>query len=359
MKVNPNTFFKFHDGKFIVWNYEAGEQFELTQPYFERLFAAGATRGGPDEVAPSPEQIERELEAAGLIAASYPTEPWPWAQLAHIYHFGTAIRLAPGAELPRDDVSESYVDTCKNLDTDTPPVIPAPTGELLKLPLPDLSVMRTFSLWNALMARKTTREFTHEAVALEVVSNILYATFGAVHGPDRSDVEEYGVQSYGYRRTSPSAGSLQTTEPYLANFTIAGLPRGLFHYHSVDHTLQRIEGELPASDLGPLLVGQNFANDLAFAVFMVARLDKMWWKYRHSRSYRTPFLDIGHLSQTFHLASAAHSLKSWLTAVFYDDELARRLRLDTTREAVLFMVGAGHGTGNPLNEALLTAVRTR
>jgi SagB-type dehydrogenase family enzyme len=76
---------------------------------------------------------------------------------------------------------------------------------------------------------------------------------------------------------------------------------------------------------------------------MVARFDKIWWKYPHSRSYRLALLDVGHLSQTFHLACAAHSLKSWLTGVFYDDELARRLQLDGTREAVLLTVGAGHG----------------
>ena len=39
MKVNPELFFKFHDGKFIVWNYRSHEQFELTLPYLQRLYA--------------------------------------------------------------------------------------------------------------------------------------------------------------------------------------------------------------------------------------------------------------------------------------------------------------------------------
>ena len=147
------------------------------------------------------------------------------------------------------------------------------------------------------------------------------------------DVGAFGVKSYGYRRTSPSGGSLQTVEPYLVNLTISGLPVGVYHYHSIDHRLTRIDGELPAADLGPLLASQNFANDLGFAVFMVARFDKMWWKYPHSRSYRVALMDVGHLSQTFHLACTGYGLKTWLTAAFYDEEIARRLRLDPTRQA--------------------------
>ena len=41
MKVNPYIFFKFHEGKFIVWNYRAHEQFELALPYFQRLYELG------------------------------------------------------------------------------------------------------------------------------------------------------------------------------------------------------------------------------------------------------------------------------------------------------------------------------
>lgn len=177
-----------------------------------------------------------------------------------------------------------------------------------------------------------------------------------MHGPDRSDVDVFGIKSYGYRRTSPAGGSLQMTEPYLVNFRIIDLPAGVYHYHSIDHKLTRIDGELPAADLWPLLAGQNFANDLGFAIFMVARFDKMWWKYPHSRSYRVALMDVGHLSQTFHLACTGYGLNSWLTAVFYDEELAKRLRLDPTRQAVMLMVGAGKGDGKAIGPAILKAL---
>jgi SagB-type dehydrogenase family enzyme len=217
------------------------------------------------------------------------------------------------------------------------------------LPAPDTSELRNISLWDALLSRKTSRSFTGEAVSLDSVSNILHATFGAVHGKERNDLEAYGAKSYGYRRTSPSGGCLQTAEPYMVNLTVDALPKGVYHYHSLDHKLTRLDSTLTAADLGPLLAGQHFAGGLAFAVFIVARFDKMWWKYPHSRAYRVALMDIGHLSQTFHLACTGYALKSWLTAAFYDEEISKRLKLNPNREAPLLMVGAGAGDGSPIS----------
>jgi SagB-type dehydrogenase family enzyme len=358
MKVNPYIFLKFHEDKLIVWNYGAHEQFELTLPYLQRLYELG-TGSSPEIEVPEAAQIDGELADADLVAPAYPTSHWGWDSLSHIFHFGTNSRLPGSGALPREDSSAAYVEDCEAIGDDAPPVIPPLTGELIALPPPDVQALKQLSLWDALKARRTTREFTGAPIDLAVVGNILYTTFGAVHGPDRDDVDVYGIRSYGYRRTSPSGGGLQTAEPYLINFTISGLPTGIYHYHSLDHTLTRIEGEFPAADLGPLLAGQNFANDLGFAIFMVARFDKMWWKYPHSRSYRVALMDVGHLSQTFHLACTGYALTSWLTGVFYDDEIARRLRIDPAREAVMLMVGAGTGEGRAINQAILDALHTR
>ncbi len=69
--------------------------------------------------------------------------------------------------------------------------------------------------------------------------------------------------------------------------------------------------------------------------------------------------DIGHLSQTFHLACTAYQLSTWLTGAFYDDEIARRLALDPHHHGVMLMIGAGTGQGRAINQAILEALRTR
>jgi hypothetical protein len=70
-------------------------------------------------------------------------------------------------------------------------------------------------------------------------------------------------------------------------------------------------------------------------------------------------MDIGHLSQTFHLACTGYALRSWLTGAFYDDEIARRLQLDPVRHGVMLLVGAGTGDGRAINDAILDALRSR
>lgn len=44
---------------------------------------------------------------------------------------------------------------------------------------------------------------------------------------------------------------------------------------------------------------------IAFGIYITARLNKYWWKYGHSITYRIMLLDIGHVSQTFSLAATA------------------------------------------------------
>jgi len=363
VKVNPELFFKFHDGKFIAWNYRAHEQFELTLPYVQRLYEIamrGASAQEPEPTAaPARDEIDSDLHAAALVAPSFPEVEWGWDSLSHIFHIGTSLRLPVGADLPREDCSAGYVDQCEALGDQVPDVIPAITGDVIRLPAADVEPLRRISLWDALIARRTAREFSGEPIPLETVAAILHATFGAVHGADRDDVEGYGIRSYGYRRTSPSGGGLQVTEPYLVNLTITGLRAGIYHYHAIDHTLTRIPSEFAPADLGPLLAGQNFANQLGFAIFLVVRFDKMWWKYPHSRSYRIALMDIGHLSQTFHLACTAYQLSSWLTGAFYDEEITRRLALDPHHHGVMLMIGAGTGHGRAINQAILDALRAR
>jgi SagB-type dehydrogenase family enzyme len=362
MKVNPELFFKFQDGKFIAWNYRAHEQFELTFLYLKRLYeiATGVgTTPSDAPAAPTVDDIDAELQAAALASPAFPDVEWGWDSLSHIFHIGTSSRLPPGGDIPREDSSASYIEQCEALDEHAPEVIPTLAGEVHRLPTPDVECLRGISLWDALLARRTAREFSGAPISLETVGAILHATFGAVHGAERGDVEDFGIRSYGYRRTSPSGGSLQVTEPYLINLTITGLSQGIYHYHAIDHTLTRIAGEFPAADLGPLLAGQNFANDLGFAIFLTVRFDKMWWKYPHSRSYRIALMDVGHLSQTFHLACTGFQLSSWLTGAFYDEEVARRLKLDAQRQGVMLLIGAGTGRGRAINQAILDALDAR
>ncbi len=109
---------------------------------------------------------------------------------------------------------------------------------------------------------------------------------------------------------------MHPSEPYVVIMNVAGLDPGVYHYRSDRHELIRIGEPIVNGDLGGLLCGQSFADNLAYGVFLTTRFDKMWWKYPHSRAYRVALLDIGCLIQTFQLVNTALDIQSWRQATF-------------------------------------------
>ena len=58
--------------------------------------------------------------------------------------------------------------------------------EAFELPAPKLDGLKATTLWDALLLRKTAREFAPAPIDLGAASDILYATFGAVHAAPSS-----------------------------------------------------------------------------------------------------------------------------------------------------------------------------
>jgi SagB-type dehydrogenase family enzyme len=352
--LNRDLFFSFEDDRLICWNYRTHEQFEVAPNYFERLRQIGSgTQNYRDDT------IDRELFEGGLICRQVPATGWKWSRIAHIFHFGTQNppRYCNQSVL-KDEFDEGYLDYCDSLESDTPPIIVKRGISSIQLPPPEITQLENASLWESLLKRQTSRNFKRSTVSLTTVSTILCSVFGAVHGQTRCDITQLGFKSYGYRRTSASGGGLQSVEPYLANFSIENLEGGTFHYHSIEQRLYQVAPKeaFTRENLVPLLCHQYFAADVAFVVFLVLRFDKLWWKYPHSRAYRVGLMDAGHLSQTFQLVCAALSLNSWLTGQFSDEEIEKRLGLDSEQETCVLVLGAGIGNGNAVPARMVGAL---
>lgn len=350
--LNRDLFFSFENDRLICWNYRTCEQFEIAGDYFERLRQIGTGKENHRDDA-----IDRELLEGGLICREQPASGWKWSRIAHIFHVGTQNSLKYQSKpLPDAEFDESYLDHCDSLTSTSPPVIVERGSFPVQLPPPGVTHLERVSLWESLLKRKTSRDFKRRTISLATVSTILYSVFGAVHGPTRRDITQLGLNSFGYRRTSASGGGLQSVEPYLANLSIENLEPSTFHYHSVEHRLYQVaskEEPFTEDNLIPILNHQYFAAGIAFVIFLVLRFDKLWWKYPQSRAYRVGLMDAGHLSQTFHLVCAALSLNSWLTAQFYDEEIEKRLGLDSEQESCVLVLGAGVGTGSALPSRMI------
>lgn len=345
MIINPHIFLLPKPPKLIVWNYESHEQFEIDRHHTIRLTQLLEQISIFDKN----NKIDAALLEAGvLLDAPFAPDIWQWDDLSKIFHIGTK-NLAP-EDIPQTSMewAQHYVSQCEEAMCRP---LPAPhrlanlkSENMLCLPSPlfNKALDENGSFKKSLLNRKTCRSFQSKSVSIEDVSILLYLCLGYLSERE-ADTNELVPAMFRARRSSPSGGGLNSSEGYLYVHNVKGLDPGIYYYHPQQHALKltsRIK-----EPLGALLQGQHFANSLPFGVFITSRLDKMWWKYRHSQAYRVSLLEAGHISQTIQLCATALGLNTWLTAALSDRKIERALGLPDPLEQAFLFVGAGHSNG--------------
>lgn len=202
--------------------------------------------------------------------------------------------------------------------------VPLPTPGL-----PDSEFVRV------LMNRKTHRQFSHERLTLETVSQLLSLVWG-VSGYLYSPV--FGKL---LRKTSPSGGARHPGEVYLMALRVKGLRPGLYHYHPGRHHLERISTNATPQKAKLYCAHQSFTRNAAALFLMTAVFERTMWKYDKSRAYRVVLLETGHLCQTFCLVATWLGLAPFCTAALQDTLIEKDLRIDGIGESVLYVAGAG------------------
>jgi SagB-type dehydrogenase family enzyme len=205
----------------------------------------------------------------------------------------------------------------------------------------------------ALLARKTHREFSGEAVPLEAVSTLLYYTWG-VTGQVMSPV--FGPLPH---KTSPSGGARHPGEVYLVALDVDGLAPGIYYYNGHRHHLHLLRRGRFRRQLLDYSVGQTHVAQAAAVFLMTAYFPRSMWKYKSPRAYRVVTLDAGHLAQTFCLAAAWLGLAPFTTAALRDTAIEAALDIDGIGESVLYLAGVGMPPGAVTATSPAAAARQR
>lgn len=334
--INPYHFILCLNGEYVVWNYETHKQFAVSQDILERLRQWSMTR--PPRKAC---EIDYQLLGEKLIINKNEDKASSWKCdiLSQIFHIGTSSLDIPTNNDAREWNSK-YIDC--SLQNEASPLNLYIEKEGGHITLPAV-IMNTddISFADTCSYRKTSRSFINKSLSLNDLSYLLFVAFGDFHKNEVSEIESKGFKNSMLRKTSPSAGGLHCNEAYVVIQNVSGVERGVYHYSVKRHGLtfiQRWEGQI-----SQYLCDQYFANDCAFGVFITAYLDKLWWKYPHSRGYRMALADSGHLSQMFHLSAASRRLDSWITGAFDDRMVSQLLKLEGPHQAPLLFVAAGYG----------------
>ena len=142
-------------------------------------------------------------------------------------------------------------------------------------------------------------------------------------------------------KTSPSAGSLHPIECYVLAWNVQGLDPGLYHFDVGAGELRRLRRGRFRAEAVRAASGQTWVGRAAFLCVMTAVFGRSLWKYQDEVTYRTLFLDAGHLAQTFCLLATSRGLGPFTTAAIQDTFIEKLLGLDGSSEFPVYLCGAG------------------
>ncbi len=186
-----------------------------------------------------------------------------------------------------------------------------------------------------LLARRTWRDFAPGAVSADQLATLLRFTSGVQHW---LDIPRLGRAAL---KTSPSGGARHPTEVYVLALNIEGLPRGIYHYNSVAHHLERLRRGATRSEVTRLLPGQWWYESAAALFLFTAVFPRTQWKYHASRAYRAVLIEAGHVCQTFLLTATWLGLAPFCSMALADSYAEKMLGVDGITESILYVAGVG------------------
>lgn len=247
-----------------------------------------------------------------------------WGRLAALFHSETR-NLREQPFLTSDADQERLRD---RLDHEPPPPVSReiPAAQRVPLAAADTAEWARTGFLDVLSHRRSTRRFSDEPVPFEAISALLR------WGAGFTELDEPTQTAF---RTSASGGGRHPTEVYLHAHRISGLRSGLYHLNAKKDELELIGPPQTPDSLVELLGDQEWVADSGCLVFFTAVLARSTWKYSTPRTYRMLHLDVGHLSQTVYLLTAALGLGVTFTAAIRDEKLEDLLGIDAAHELVM------------------------
>ncbi len=253
---------------------------------------------------------------------------WLWPLSSRYYHFSTKLDEPYATS---DQIRQYYEQNLKGRKQ--PPIYKSYPGRPRIRLVDDSSIEAP--LFQTLKRRKTVRAFSGKPVSFGQLSRIIYYTWGGI---SRYKTREFGFLLH---KTSPSAGARHPVEVYAVVNSVEGVARGLYHYSVRDHSLELLERGDFRERCVAYSSGQAWTRNASVLFIMTAVVERTAWKYRVPRAYRAFLLDVGHLSQSFLLASNGLGLGAFCIGIIGDTLIEKELNLDGVSETALFIVGVG------------------
>jgi len=190
----------------------------------------------------------------------------------------------------------------------------------MKLPEPNLTGHLT--LEQALLRRRSIREYQDEPLSISEISQLLWSAYG-ITSPE------------GYR-TAPSAMALYPLEIDLVAGCVEGMVAGVYRYTPAGHQLERsIEGDLRGA-VGSTTFDQAFVAHGAAVLVFSAVYKRTCAKFGEG-GRKLVHMDLGHAAQNVHLQAAALKIGTVVVGAFRPENVKEVLNLRASEEPLYLM----------------------
>jgi SagB-type dehydrogenase family enzyme len=196
-------------------------------------------------------------------------------------------------------------------------------GDRVKLPTP--RYRSDASIEEALLRRRSVREYSKSALSLMEVSQLLWAAQG-ITGENGS-------------RTTPSAGALFPLEVYLVVGLVKSLSSGIYKYEPRGHELTLVVSGDKREDLYRATLEQESVRDGAAAIIIAAVYERVTQKYGE-RGTQYVHMEAGHAAQNVYLQASSLDLGTVVVGAFQDERVKKVLQMPA-EESPLYIMPVG------------------
>lgn len=196
----------------------------------------------------------------------------------------------------------------------------------------DISLGR-IPLIEAIGQRQTHRKYTDDALTLEELSFLLWATQGV------KSVDKEGAYA---KRTVPSGGSRHPFETYLIINRVEGIGHGVYRYLPIEHKLLLMaEGDPELPDrVVAACDGQSFIGRAAVVFVWAAIPYRTEWSFG-VLAYKDIVTDAGHICQNLYLACEAIGAGTCAVNGYNQAAMDALLGLDGEDEFTVYLAPVG------------------
>ncbi len=197
-----------------------------------------------------------------------------------------------------------------------------PASEHSTIALPDPAFISDTSLEEALLQRRSIRDYSEEPLSLEQLAQLLWAA--------------QGITSRDGKRTAPSAGGLYPLEVYAVVGNVAGLDPGVYRYIPGTHSLFKVLDGDCRNPLSQAALNQEWVSRGAIDIVITAIYERTTVKYGE-RGIRYVYMEAGHASQNICLQAVALGLGTVTIGAFDDDDVKKVLNIPDNEETLYIM----------------------